>query len=209
MHRSRRISFIGVMAVAVLTLAPTARAGPPVTQTLNPPPPSFETCKALGSGTICAGNRIVALNDDTGEVCGSGANEFAIVIQGTLDQRASRTYDVDGNMTRRSIQDTYRSGAFANPVTGDSVPFTGHDTVTDVLTVPADFSTATETITGEFIATLPHAGTVYLTAGTSDSAVIDGTIEFQAGPGLVIEWFVNGGPMVPPAELCAALASND
>jgi hypothetical protein len=207
MRRSRWISFIGLTAIVVLTLAPAARAGQPVTQTLNPPPPAFETCMAVGGGTICAGKRTAPLNDDTGEVCGSGANEFAIVIEGTLDQLASRTYDVNGNMTRRFIQDTYRSGAFANSVTGASVPFTGHDTVTDVLSVPADFNTATETVTGEFIVTLPHVGTVYLTAGTSAFDLIDGTLEFQAGPGVVIEWFVNGGPMEVPAELCAALGS--
>jgi hypothetical protein len=207
MVRSRGIGSIVVLVLAVLVLAPAAHAGQPVTQTLNPPPPSFEPCKAVGSGTICSGEQIVSLNDGTGDVCGDGQSAFEIVISATLDQKASRRYDRDGNMTRRFIHDTYRSGRFINSVTGAAVPFTGHDTVTDVLAVPADFNTATETIHGELIVTLPHAGAVYLTAGTNVTAVADGTLEFQAGPGIVGDWFVNGAPMQTPEELCAALGS--
>ena len=133
MFRSRRASLILVIALAVLAMGPVARAGQPVTQTLNPPPPAFETCKAVGNGTICAGERTVPLDDDTGAMCSEGQTAFDIMIGGTLDQLASRTYDVNGNMTRRFIQDTYRSGRFVNSVTGASVPFTGHDTVTDIL----------------------------------------------------------------------------
>jgi hypothetical protein len=184
-----------------------ASAGQPVTQTLNPPPPSFEPCKAVGSGTICSGARTVVVNDDTGTVCGSGASAFDIVVAATVDQIASRTYDRDGNMTQRFIQDTYRSGWFANSVSGASVPFTGHDTVTDDLAIPADFNSATETINGQFAVTLPHAGTVYLAAGRIVSAVSDGTIDMQAGPGVLIEWFVNGGSPEAPSDLCSALGA--
>jgi len=207
MFRSRRISVVALMAIALLMLAPVARAGQPVTQTLTPPPPSFEPCKAVGSGTICFGSRTVVVNDDTGTVCGEGANAFGIVLDATVDQTASRTYNRDGNMTQRFIQDTYRSGMFVNSVTGASVPFTGHDTVTDVLASPADFDSATETIAGEIAVTLPHVGSVYLTAGKIVAAVADGTVDFQAGPGALIEWFVNGGTPDAPTELCAALGS--
>jgi hypothetical protein len=129
------------------------------------------------------------------------------VLDTTVDQTASRTYDRDGNMTQRVIHDIYRSGAFVNSVTGAFLAFTGHDTVTDALAIAADFDSATETITGEIVVSLPHAGTVYLTAGKLVMAVTDGTIDFQAGPGVLIEWFVNGGPPEAPAELCSALGS--
>jgi hypothetical protein len=205
MYRSRWISFIGLMAIAVLALAPAAHAGQPVTQTLNPPPPSFEPCKAVGSGTICFGSRTVVVNDDTGTVCDEGANMFDIVLDATVDQTASRTYDRDGNMTQRVIHDVYRSGAFVNSVTGGSLAFTGHDTVTDALAIPAEFDSATETIAGEIAVTMPNVGTLYLTAGRIVTAVADGTVDFQAGPGALIEWFVNGGPPEAPAELCAIL----
>jgi hypothetical protein len=207
MFRSRRTSVVALMAIAVLTLAPVARAGQPVTQTLNPPPPSFEPCKAVGSGTICFGSRTVVVNDDTGTVCGEGANAFDVVLDATVDQTASRTYNRDGNMTQRFIQDTYRSGLFVNSVTGASLAFTGHDTVTDALAIPADFDSATETIAGEIAVTLPRVGTVYLTAGRIVTAVADGTVDFQAGPRGLIEWFVNGGTPEAPSELCSALGS--
>lgn len=208
MLRSSRSKSVIVIGLALLALAPPAQAGQPVTLTLNPPPPPFQTCRLVGSGTICAGERTIELNDDTGAVCGDGSDSFDIVISGTLDQLARRTYDAAGNMARRFIQDTYRSGRFANRVTGASVPFTGHDTVADLLATPADFNTATETINGEFIVTLPHGGVIYLSAGTNRTAVADGTLDFQAGPGIVSEWFVNGGPMEAPSELCAALDSS-
>jgi hypothetical protein len=207
MHRSRRIGLVGLAMIAILSLSPVAHAGQPVTQTLNPPPPSFEACKSVGSGTICFGSRTVVVNDDTGTVCGEGTNAFDIVLDATVDQTASRTYNRDGNMTQRFIQDIYRSGLFVNSVTGASVPFTGHDTVTDALAIPADFDSATEAITGEIAVTLPHGGTVYLTAGRIVTVVADGTIDFQAGPGVVIEWFVNGGTPDAPSELCAALGT--
>jgi hypothetical protein len=195
------------ITLAVLIPGTSALAGQPVTQTLNPPPPSFEPCKAVGSGTICFGSRTVVVNDDTGTVCGEGANAFDIVLDATVDQTASRTYDRDGNMTQRFIQDTYRAGLFVNSVTGASLPFTGHDTVTDVLAIPADFNSATETIAGEFAVTLPHAGTVYLTAGRIVMDAADGTIDSQSGPGVFIEWFANGGPLEAPSDLCSALRS--
>ena len=175
--RITRSALLSGLLLALLIPATAASATRPGTQVLNPPPPSFEVCKAVGSGTICAGERTVNLNDDTGAVCGDGSDAFDIIITGTLDQLATRTYDTDGNMTRRFIRDTYRSGRFVNSVTGASVPFTGHDTVTDLLAVPADFNTATEAIDGEFIVTLPRAGAVYLSAGTNVTAVADGTLE--------------------------------
>jgi hypothetical protein len=207
MYRSRWTRVVAPAVMVVLAMAPVARAGQPVTQTLNPPPPSFEPCKAVGSGTICFGSRTVVVSDDTGTVCGEGASAFDIVLDATVDQTASRTYDRDGNMTQRFILDTYRSGLFVNSVTGASLAFTGHDTLTDALSIPADFDSAVETITGEIAVTLPYAGTIYLTAGRIVMAVVDGTVDFQTGPGSLIEWFANGGPPEAPSELCAALGS--
>jgi hypothetical protein len=207
MLRFKRFALLASLTLAISIPPSSAYAGQPVTQTLNPPPPTFEPCKAVGSGTICFGSRTVEVNDDTGTVCDDGADPFDIVLDATVDQTASRTYNRDGNMTQRFIQDTYRSGLFVNSATGASVPFTGHNTVTDALEIPADFDSATETIVGEVVVTLPHGGTVYLTAGRALTAVADGTVDFQAGPGALIEWFVNGGPPEAPSELCSALAS--
>ena len=84
--------------------AGTAFAGQPVTQTLNPPPPSFETCKTVGNGFICDGARTESYGpDDTGIACASGAGAFDIFYQGTHNQHAIRFYNTDGNLTRRVI----------------------------------------------------------------------------------------------------------
>jgi hypothetical protein len=73
--------------------AGTAFAGQPVTQTLNPPPPSFETCKTVGKRVICDGARTESYGpDDTGIACGSGAGAFDIFDQGTYNQHAIRFY---------------------------------------------------------------------------------------------------------------------
>src|SRR4051812_1105436 len=45
----------GLCAALSLVLASASLAGQPVTQPLNPPPPSFETCKATGDGFVCQG----------------------------------------------------------------------------------------------------------------------------------------------------------
>lgn len=86
--------------------AGTAFAGQPVTQTLNPPPPSFETCKTVGNGFICDGARTESYGPhDTGIACGSGAGTLDIFDQGTYNQHAIRFYNTDGNLTRRVIYD--------------------------------------------------------------------------------------------------------
>ena len=60
-----------------LSAAETAIAGQPVTQTLTRPPPSFYTCMAVGSGTICHGTISESSGpEETGLVCGRGADAF-------------------------------------------------------------------------------------------------------------------------------------
>ena len=93
----------GSLAAFVLASASPAAAGQPVTQTLTPPPPSFETCKTVGNGSICEGARTESYGpQDAGIVCGSGAGA---VDQGTHNQHAIRFYNTDGNLTRRVIYD--------------------------------------------------------------------------------------------------------
>ena len=103
-HDMRKIfTAIGLSAVlttAAAMLPVSALAGQPVTQTLTPPPPAFEVCKAIGSGTLCQGSRVlVEPLFDTGIVCGSGAGAFDIQYGDTINQVASRTYNLDGNLT--------------------------------------------------------------------------------------------------------------
>ena len=173
-------------------------------QSLNPPPPSFETCKTVGNGTICQGNRTFSYGpDDTGIVCGSGANAFDIYDSGTNNQNASRSYDQNGNLTRRVIHETYSSGQFSNPLTSAVVPYTQHDTITDVLAVPGDLGSATETNVGENIFKPAQGAPVFKYAGRFVTAP-DGTIEFQAGQNDFFKLMAGDTSVLQ--NLCAALA---
>src|SRR5438034_10060108 len=122
--------------IAGLTLVPGAFAGQSVTQTLTPPPPSFYTCMAVGSGTICHGTISESSGpEETGLVCGSGADAFNAWQTYSLVERAARYYDRDGNLTKRVLRDD-SAGEFINPVTGVTVPWTQYEIHTSVLAVP-------------------------------------------------------------------------
>jgi len=194
------------LATFTLASAGPAAAGQPVTQTLTPPPPSFETCKTVGNGFICEGARIMTYGpDDAGIACGSGAGAVEIFDQGTHNQHAIRFYNTDGNLVRRVIYDQYFS-QFSNPLTGVAVPYTQHNTTTDVLAVPGDFGSATETTAGQTNFTVPHLGAVLLNAGKTVFGA-DGTLEFSAGPQGFLAYFYNGNAATL-AELCTALGAS-
>jgi hypothetical protein len=192
--------------VLLLALVASAfiAAHPTKAQSLNPPPPSFESCKTVGNGTICQGKRTFSYGpDDTGIVCGSGVNAFDIYDSATNNQDASRSYDQNGNLTRRVIHENYTFGQFSNPLTGAVVPYTQHDTITDVFGVPGDLSTATETNVGENIFKPAQGAPVFKYAGRFVTAP-DGTIEFQAGQNDFFKLMAGDTSVLD--KLCAALS---
>jgi hypothetical protein len=194
-----------VASLVVLMLVPSAFAGQPVTQTLTPPPPSYESCKAVGSGTICQGAITVSYGpEDTGIVCGSGGSAFDIFDAGTYDRHAARYYDQNGNLTGRVKHDQYTSAQFSNPLTGATVPYTQSNTTTDVLAVPGDLGSATETNVGENNYTVPHLGAVFLNAGRTVTSP-DGSLDFEAGPQGFLAYFDGDASVLQP--LCAALGA--
>ena len=181
--------------LALLAVVPVSSAAPP----------QGSTCNAVGSGTICKYSHTESYGPlDTGIVCGSGATAFDIFDSGTLETRATRYYDRDGNLTRRVLHDSI-SGQLINTLTGTSVPYTQRETHTTVLPDPGDFSTATTTHTGVLIFTIPHLGPVALEAGR----VIEGPdgIEFRAGPQDFVDYYVNGDASAVQ-ELCSALGTT-
>lgn len=191
---------------AALGLAPAGLAGQPATQPLNPPPPSFETCKATGTQTICQGARTLPPYgpDDTGVACPSGTSAFDMFDSGVESQVAARYYDANGNLTRRVIHQTNDS-ALSNPLTGARIPYLQKNTITDVVAIPGDFpDSATETVTGEQNFTVPGVGAVMLNAGRIVTAS-DGTVEFSAGPQGFEDYF-NGDTSALDA-LCTALGA--
>jgi len=196
----------GSLVTFLLASAGPAAAGQPVTQPLTPPPPSFETCKTVGNGFMCEGARTETYGPtDTGIACGSGAGAFDIFDQGTHNQHAIRFYNTDGNLTKRVIYDQYFS-QFTNPLTGAAIPYTQHNTTTDILAVPGDFTSATETTTAQDNFTVPHMGPVLLNAGKVVFGA-DGTLEFSAGPQDFLDYFYNGNAAAV-AELCTALGAS-
>ena len=206
MTRKLRALLAIVFLVGVGLLPPAAAfADPPVLPPLNPPPPAFLTCRATGNGAICEGARtLVEGPADTGIVCGSGANAFHIFDQGgSLNQHVIRYYDQNGNLTRRVIQDNWDASQWSNPLTGRFIPYTQLNTYTDVLAIPGDFSTATETTTGEVIFHPAHSAPVFFNAGRVVTAP-DGTIDFRAGPQNFLDVLVDGHTeLLEP--VCAAL----
>jgi hypothetical protein len=194
-------------ALAVAAPVPTALGGQPVTQTLVPPAASWQTCKAVGDGTICEGTRVVAEGpEDIGIACGTGAGAFDIWNRGTDHVHAIRYYDESGRLTRRIFEDhnTSAEAEFFNPLTGAVVPYTQHDTTVGVLAVPGDLGTETQTQTGENIYRDPAGGVVFLNAGRTVVGP-DGDEEFAAGPHSFDRYFSGDTTVIEP--LCRALGA--
>ena len=172
----RTLVVLAAACATALAAAAGGHAGQPVTQTLVPPPPPFETCKALGNGTLCEGSIAGSYSlVDTGIVCSGGFHVFDSASEVDI---ARRVYDANGFLVRRDRHD--RSvGALSSPARGTSLPYTQLQELTDDLAVPGDLGSAATTLTGEF-----HVGAgapVLIGAGRVVFAP-DGTIEFQAGP---------------------------
>jgi hypothetical protein len=192
--------------LGALAFVPSALAGQPVTQTLTPSPPSFYVCMAVGSGTICHGSINESSGpEETGLVCGSGAEAFHAWETSSLVERAARYYDRDGNLTKRVLRDDL-AGAFFNPLTGATVPWKQYEIHTSVLSLPGDLSSRTVTIVGEFVITVPHLGAVALEAGRVIEAV-DGTDLFRAGPQDFTDYYSDGDTSAVE-KLCGALGAT-
>jgi hypothetical protein len=195
-------------ALGALALVPNAFAARPAPEGLNPPPPSFLTCKALGAGTICSGTQHeVKVSEEQPElVCGSGAGAFVIHDNGDLYQRVTRWYNADGDLTRRVVRERWTPAWWSNPLNGETVTYTQTQKTTTVLAVPGDFDSATETTVGENVYTDPdtHRKVLHSTGRVVFGA--DGTLDFRAGQQPFLDAFVDGDMSVFDG-VCAALAS--
>src|SRR5438094_734059 len=162
----RAFFILAIVAAAALVSATGGIAGQPVTQTLNPPPPPWQTCKAVGSGTICEGTNTDAYGPvDTGIACGSGAGAFDIFDAAVDEYRIRKFFDENGNLVRRDFYDRYVFGQNSNPLTGAVVSYTQNDTRVEIFAVPGDTSTATTTITWEIQARSATGATLFRNVG--------------------------------------------
>jgi hypothetical protein len=200
------LAAIGLVVATTVSPA-SAHAAQPVNQTLNPPPPDFYTCMAVGGGTICHGSQTVPYGpDDTGIVCGSGPTAFNIFDSGVTNDQATRWYDADGNLTRRFVRSHETAGAWSNPVTGKVVPYSQTDAVTTVLTTPGDFGSAIETNVGEnILRTVDGGHPIMFGVGRFVIDDKDGELLFSSGKQWVVELFFENNPAVLD-DVCAALS---
>ena len=205
MSRIRHPVLLTALLTAVLgVVMPTSAsfAAQQVTQSLTPPPPPFLTCKAAGNGTICHGSRTFTIDPYPDFFCPDGE---LIYDQGIIRQVATRYYDSDGNLTQRVIHEFWSDAQKSNPVTGATAPYSQTSNITDTLGVPGDFSSATETVTGQGNITLPARGAVLLNAGRTVWDP-DGSLDFRAGPQDFLDFFLGNTDKIN--ELCAALGAN-
>jgi len=212
MKRRRTTGVLAVLgALLVVLLGATAAAAqapaPPAPEDLNPTPPDFLVCKPLGAGTICTGSRqLVKVSEPQPElVCGSGPDAFVIHDNAVDDQRVTRWYNADGNLTRRVIQERWSPAFWSNPLTGNTVPYTQTNKITTVLAVSGNYASATETTVGENIYTDPVTHKKVLASTGRVVFGADGSLDFRAGQQPFLDAFIDGDTSVFDA-VCAALA---
>lgn len=190
-------SFYALMIAAAGLAAAAAPAA--ASTSLNPAPPSWYTCTATGSGTVCHGTMSFEHFAGFDGTCPQG---FNILENGYKDETGTRYYDRDGNLTRRVLHDTYPVGnplnVLYNSQTGKSVPYRTDLTETDTLAVPGDFNSATTRITGNlYTVTVPGGGLLVHDVGDFTFAP-DGSILQDHGPKMLFSG--------QTGKLCAALA---
>jgi hypothetical protein len=192
--------FVGLLAL--FAVVPVGLAGHPVPFTCNP---------VGGGGSICRSTEIIpaaATPEDTGIVCGSGADAFDIYDQpGVHTESRTEWKDENGNLTFRQDHDVYRSGQWSNPTTGAIVPYTQHNTEIDRFPTPGDTSTATITFTGENIYRPPTGAPVLLEVGQQVFTWDTGDLLYAHGPNELIGALVGLDPHGLDG-ICAALGAS-
>lgn len=106
-----------------------------------------------------------SFTEDTGIVCGSGANTFDVINTATVQKSGREFFDQNGNFVK-DIIDIDTVGTFSNSVTGASLAYKARSVEHDSLTIPGDLnSTFTAVTTGEMQITAPGRGVVWQNDG--------------------------------------------
>jgi hypothetical protein len=188
--------FCGLLALAVVV---------PVSSAARP---ERFSCQPVGGGTICQYSHPEEYGPlDTGIVCGSGAGAFDIFDQAVLTESGTVWFDENDNLTKVTDKDVYSFGQWSNPVTGDVVSYTQHNEETFVLAVPGDFTSATNTITGENIYRLPTGKFVLQAVGRQVFNFDQSELLSSHGPNAFVAAFYEGDPHAFD-QICAALGAT-
>jgi hypothetical protein len=145
--------------------------------------------------------------EDTGIVCGSGANSFDIIDSATVHRYGPSFSDENGNFVK-DINYIDKVGTFSNSVTGASIQYKSRGIAHDSLAIPGDFnSTFTALTTGEMNVVVPGSGAVWQATGRVVDTFYpngDETLDFygQHDPAL---YYLLGETSVAD-ELCTALS---
>jgi len=200
--RTHHLPTLVAGVLGALALTPAAFAGQVPRDDLNPPPPDFYNCTATGERTICRASLVEVVEPvPTDIVCPQG---FEVYDQGIETSEFVRRYDADGNWVKRVERERWTDSFWSNPLNGNTIPYTQRNIFTDVLGVPGDDSTITETQVGENVYTDPVTHKKVLKSVGRTVFSPDG-LEAYSGQQPFIERFVFDDPSAFDA-LCAALA---
>ena len=202
-------SLVLAMGALATSAGPASAAPAPVDPTtLTPAPPDFfnATCTRNGSGIICDLHftEVVLDHEPNGLVCDSAAGPVELIEVNTRSVVGKRFYDGDGLLLRRHFRDEWQA-TITNPATGRSATYLQTDRILHDLAVPGDNTTGSEEVTTRLRVVNEAGSTIFVDAGRTVIREADGTIEFQAGPHRVDDYFVNGDTQAI-APLCAALS---
>ena len=166
---------------------------------LNPPPPDFYTCTAIGSGAVCHGS---TAGGHVGGEDGSCPQGFGILEDAFTYETAKRVYNRDGDLVERVLHSHWPHdprNIIYNSVTGKSVPYWGSGTERDTFTEPGDFDSMVARTSGNgYTVTVPGAGLLIKDAGRLDFGA-DGGVTEMRGPKMLF--------LGETEKLCAVLAS--
>ena len=188
--------------LGALALAPAAFAGQVPRDDLNPTPPDFYTCDATADQTIC---RATVYEREDPVVTDVDCPGFPIVDQGDVETQFVRRYDADGNWVKRVARERWTNAFWSNPLNGNTITYTQRNIFTDVLGVPGDSDTITETMTGENVYTDPVTHKKVLRSTGRIVFGPGGELLDYSGNQWVVDVFYNGDSSVLDG-VCAALA---
>jgi hypothetical protein len=193
-----------ILGLLLLAPAASAQAGQPCPSMLNPPAPSFETCRTVGGGTIASGSRVESYGPVDNGPCPTNPT-FDSFDQGTFDQHAIRWYDQNGNLTRRRLYQHWTFGEWTNPLAGTVVPYTQTSIENDLYAIPGDMNSGTATFTGENIYRVGTGAPLLFGNGRQVTSIVDQSLIESSGRNDFVLAFNENDPSVF-APICAALA---
>jgi hypothetical protein len=146
--------------------------------------------------------------EDTGIVCGSGANSFDIIDSATVHKYGPSFTDQNGNFVR-DINFIDTVGMFSNSVSGASIQYKSRSIEHDSIAIPGDFnSTFTAVTTGEMNIVVPGSGAVWQATGRFVDTFYpngDETLAFYGSHDPAVYFFL--GETSVADKLCAVLGA--